>query len=117
MRSFTYMLIVIPKAGFTITKGEDFLKEFTAPDNAIGMYRKFCTNCGTNVYQGPKDAPFIGTFPTNYDFIEKYPAGNKMPAEFGRPGCHINMENSAIGTIPLTISLTHVCTHSFNSLT
>ena len=29
MRSFTYMLIVIPKAGFTITKGEDLLKEFT----------------------------------------------------------------------------------------
>ena len=32
-------LLIIPKAGFKITKGEDVLKEFIAPNNTIGMVR------------------------------------------------------------------------------
>ena len=30
-------LLVIPKTGFTVTKGDDLLKEYNAPDNSIGM--------------------------------------------------------------------------------
>ena len=43
-------LLVIPKAGFTITKGEDLLKEYSAPDNNIGMVAHSLTHFLTKLH-------------------------------------------------------------------
>jgi hypothetical protein len=88
----------VPAGSFAITKGEDVLKEFSPPDNKVNMYRKFCSICGTAICQGPKGAPFVGTFPTTYDFTTRYPAGNRMPSEL-LPTGHVNMENSLVGDV------------------
>ena len=91
-------VIGLPKASFSITKGEEVLKVYNPPNNKANMYRKFCGECGSGICQGPKDAPFVGTFPATYDFAGKFPEGNRLPSEF-RPTCHINMENSLVGDV------------------
>ena len=62
------------------------------------MSKKFCSNCGCSVCQGPKDAPFYGTFPITYDAVGKFPENNTLPSEFVI-AAHINCENTTLGAI------------------
>lgn len=95
-------LIGVPAPAFTITKGEEKLKQFSPDSGAAGNYfRKFCTDCGAGVCQGLIGAPFFGTFVTSYDFISAFPENSRMPAipkEF-LPTEHYNMENSLMGDV------------------
>jgi hypothetical protein len=54
-----------------------------------GFRKAFCSECGTAIYQGPVDAPFVATFPTLYEFAGRFPA---MPAPL-HPTLHYNFEN------------------------
>jgi len=54
-------IVAVPKAGFEITAGKEFLKEQPG-DFSYG----FCTECGGGVKQHPKGAPFVATFPVCY---------------------------------------------------
>ena len=89
-------VIGVPAGSFAITKGQDVLKDFSPTDSK--MYRKFCGDCGAGICQAPKGAPFVGTYPSTYDVVGKFPEGNRMPAEL-LPTCHINMENAVIGDV------------------
>lgn len=76
---------------FTITKGEDELKEF---DPIPTVWRKFCPTCGVGICQSTKGAPFVGTFPATYDVVNKQFVKD-LPEVF-KPSLHANMENSYI---------------------
>lgn len=60
-------LLGVPKTAFAITKGEeDSVKHY---DITPKLQRFFCQTCGTGIYQGPKGAPFVAVFPTNFDIL------------------------------------------------
>lgn len=69
-------------------EGEEHLsKVFISPKLAYTL----CKSCGCHISQGPEGAPFVATFPANYDFArQQFP---KCPGTF-KVSCHMNFENA-----------------------
>jgi hypothetical protein len=79
-----------------LSKGEENVLEYNPTP---GTFRKWCNKCGTGICQGPKNAPFIATFPSTYDEVrQQFPQG-KMNAIFTDVHFHANMENSNLPAI------------------
>jgi hypothetical protein len=98
-------VIGIPNEGFTITRGEEFVKVVETPkekmtatyENARPMTFAFCSMCGGFVYQCPKGAPFKAVMPTTFQIENPDPSvscgvNSKLPAHM-LPQAHVNYEN------------------------
>lgn len=86
-------LLGVPSDTCEIVKGEDTVKSYDIIEGKL--YKKFCTNCGSGIVQGPYGAPFVATYPCNYKVVmeNQFPKEGDIP-DFMQVQAQINCENA-----------------------
>ena len=82
-----HLIAVTPAQGVEIIEGKEFLRKVRGDGK---MRHKFCSNCGVEIYQGPKGADFRGILPTNFHIEDGVSC--LLPEKY-KPECHVNYEN------------------------
>jgi hypothetical protein len=82
-------LMAIPGSAFSISQGEECMKCY---DITEGFQRTYCEKCGVGIYQGPKGANFVASYPATFDVVnQQFP---KDVPEIFQVKAQTNCENS-----------------------
>jgi hypothetical protein len=85
-------MLGVPTAGFSVTKGQDKVKEWSGYHGSLRNGRATC--CGSSLYQYPEGKGFHAVFPR---MLTGYVKGksSKLPADL-MPTGHMNYENRTL---------------------
>src|SRR3990167_6297711 len=99
-----YLTGGVRASDFHIDKGEELLKDHYAPNHPSKLNRRFCSVCGTRIYNSlTMDEPswlpvgkYCSTFQSLYD--------NGIPEEF-KPTCHVYTSEAVMDVSKITDGL------------
>lgn len=82
-------LIGVQDPGFTVTKGQELVKEVKGKGQ---MLHQFCSACGSFICQSPEGEPFKAVMPTSFHIVGADGVSCLLPLEL-LPKHHVNYEN------------------------
>lgn len=82
-----YNVAILPRSSFFITEGEDLVNHFRKDPSSI-IFRNFCSNCGTRLFNDFRAEEGVSAFPPG-DYAGTFPALYHYIPESFKPQMHI----------------------------